>query len=124
MNLPVTNTTQTGIRGENLTVDYLLNQGYELLDKNYRFKKYEIDLVLRDQSTLVVVEVKFRSTDMFCEPWKSVTRKKQQQIIQVANHYVQTKELDYEVRFDVVGIVANENGLQIEHIQDAFYPIA
>jgi putative endonuclease len=61
---------------------------------------------------------------MFCEPWKSVTRKKQQQIIQVANHYVQTKELDYEVRFDVVGIVANENGLQIEHIQDAFYPIA
>jgi putative endonuclease len=124
MNLPVTNTTQTGIRGENLTADFLLNQGYELLDKNYRFKKYEIDLVLRDQSTLVFVEVKFRSTDMFCEPWKSVTRKKQQQIIQVANHYVQTKELDYEVRFDVVGIVASENGLQIDHIQDAFYPIA
>ena len=124
MNLSKKNTTRTGNHGEKLTMDFLVNKGYQLLDKNYRFKKFEIDLIVQDNLTLVFVEVKYRSSDAFCQPWQAVTRAKQKQIIHVANHYIQSKALDNEVRFDVVGIVAKENEIQFDHIQGAFYPIS
>ncbi|MFM6934913.1 MAG: YraN family protein [Flavobacteriales bacterium] len=109
-----------GIWGENEALAYLCRKGYQLIDRNIRFKKYEVDLVLSDGDDLVVVEVKARCTAQIGEPWRAVTKSKQRQIITVADRYVQTNVIDKNVRFDIVSIVHNEYQTTIEHIMDAF----
>ena len=109
-----------GIWGENEALAYLRRKGYQLIDRNIRFKKYEVGLVLSDGDDLVVVEVKARCTAQIGEPWRAVTKSKQRQIITVADRYVQTNVIDKNVRFDIVSIVHNEYHTTIEHIIDAF----
>lgn len=111
---------ELGIWGEDAALAYLQRKGYQLIDRNIRFKKYEVDLVLTDGSELVIVEVKARCTSQIGEPWRAVTRSKQRQIITVADQYVQTNQLDKNVRFDIVSIIHNTHQTSIEHIIDAF----
>jgi len=106
--------------GENEALAFLSKKGYRLIDRNIRFKKYEVDLVLEDGDDLVIVEVKARCTAQIGEPWRAVTRSKQRQIITVADRYVQTHQIDRNVRFDIVSIVHNQYQTSIEHIADAF----
>ena len=111
---------ELGVWGENEALAFLSNLGYRLIDRNIRFKKYEVDLVLVDGEDLVVVEVKARCTGQIGEPWRAVTKSKQRQIITVADRYVQEHQIDRNVRFDIVSIVHNQYQTSIEHIADAF----
>ncbi len=113
---------ELGIWGEEKATNYLLKKGYELVDRNIRFKRYEIDIVLKKRDLLVIVEVKTRNTAEIGEPWRAVTRGKQRQIIEVADNYVKANQIDKEVRFDVVSIVHNSFHTKIEHIEGAFAP--
>ncbi len=117
------NTAELGIYGENLAVNYLIKKGYRIIERNYRFKKNEVDIICLDNEILVIVEVKTRQTAEIGEPWRAVTRNKQKQIIQVANHYLQYNQIDRETRFDIVSIVHNSYRTDIEYIPDAFYPL-
>jgi putative endonuclease len=117
------NTAELGIYGENLAVNYLIKKGYHIIERNYRFKKNEVDIICLDNEILVIVEVKTRQTAEIGEPWRAVTKQKQKQIIQVANYYLQSKEIDRTTRFDIVSIVHNSYRTDIEHILDAFYPL-
>jgi putative endonuclease len=117
------NTAELGIYGENLAVTYLIKKGYHIIERNYRFKKNEVDIICLDKEILVIVEVKTRQTAEIGEPWRAVTKQKQKQIIQVANYYLQSKEIDRTTRFDIVSIVHNSYRTDIEHILDAFYPL-
>ena len=117
------NTAELGIYGENLAVTYLIKKGYRIIERNYRFKKNEVDIICLDNEILVIVEVKTRQTAEIGEPWRAVTRNKQKQIIQVANHYLQYNQIDRETRFDIVSIVHNSYRTDIEYIPDAFYPL-
>ena len=117
------NTTELGVLGETLAERHLLKNGYTILDKNIRFKKWEVDIVAMDGEKLVIVEVKTRQTAEIGEPWRAVTRSKQRQIIKVADHYIQTRNIDRETRFDVISIVHNSYRTHLEHIEDAFYPL-
>lgn len=117
------NNIELGAFGELLAERFLSNKGYRILDKNVRFKKYEADIIAMDGEKLVVVEVKTRQTAEIGEPWRAVTRSKQKQIIQVANHYVCKNNIDRDTRFDIVSIVHNSYRTNIEHMEDAFYPI-
>jgi putative endonuclease len=117
------NTTELGALGETLAVQFILNKGYSILDRNVRFKKFEADIIAQDGNTIVVIEVKTRQTAEIGEPWRAVTRAKQKQIIAVANHYLITNQLDCETRFDIISIVHNSYRTNIEHLEDAFYPI-
>ena len=117
------NHVELGIFGETLAEHFLSKKGYQILDRNYRFKKLEVDIIAMDGDKIVIVEVKTRQTAEIGEPWRAVTRSKQRQIIQVANQYICTNEIDRETRFDIVSIVHNSYRTQIEHIEDAFYPI-
>ncbi len=117
------NTAELGVYGETLAVNYLKKKGLTILERNYRFKKNEVDIICLEDETIIIVEVKTRQTAEIGEPWRAVTRNKQKQLIQVANHYLQSNQIDRETRFDIVSIVHNSYRTDIEYIPDAFYPL-
>jgi len=113
-----------GEAGENLAADFLIKKGYTILDQNWRSGRNEIDLVAQIGDVIVFAEVKTRSTGFFGEPGETVSRKQQNRIIKAANDYFEKKELILEGRFDIISIVKNQAGERIEHIEDAFFPLA
>lgn len=113
---------ETGIKGEELAEKYLRNAGYEILERNWRFGKNEIDIIARDKNFLVIVEVKTRRTANFGEPEEFVTRAKQKSLIKAANGYVMQKEIDLETRFDIVSVLYHGNSYTVKQLKDAFYP--
>ncbi|KAB1066900.1 YraN family protein [Tamlana haliotis] len=110
-----------GEKGEQLAVDFLLKHGYQILERNYRFGKSEIDIIAKIKDTLAVVEVKTRSTIDFGNPQDFVKPKQIQRLVYAINHYVQKNGLDVDVRFDIIAIVKAGKTFQIEHLEDAFY---
>jgi putative endonuclease len=113
---------ETGIKGEELAEKYLRNAGYEILERNWRFGKNEIDIIARDKNFLVIAEVKTRRTANFGEPEEFVTRTKQKSLIKAANGYVMQKEIDLETRFDIVSVLYHGNSYTVKQLKDAFYP--
>ena len=82
----------------------------------------EIDIIAYDNEKLVIIEVKLRSTDYFGDPSEAVTKKKQRLLIEAAEAYLETIYEAPEVRFDIISIVASQQGYRFEHITDAFNP--
>jgi putative endonuclease len=111
-----------GRKGEDMALDVLLKKGYSLKERNYRFRKAEIDLIMTTANRLVFVEVKTRQTAEIGEPYLAVTKTKQRQIIQAAHQYIVARDLDMDAQFDIVSIVHNQYRTKIEHIEEAFYP--
>lgn len=112
-----------GNKGEKLSVQYLESLGYTILATNWRFKKLEIDIIAQHVSDLVVIEVKTRQTNYFGDPESFVSKKQQRNLIVAAGKYMETNQLDLEVRFDVISILYNEQEHTLKHIESAFYPI-
>ncbi|PHR43636.1 MAG: YraN family protein [Fluviicola sp.] len=115
-------TKELGDLGEGFALQFLRKKGLYVLETNYRFGRNEVDIICKDGNEMIFVEVKTRQTAEIGPPWKAVTRSKQKQIIKCANHYLITKNIDLESRFDIVSIVHNSYGTKIEHIDNAFYP--
>ena len=116
----LTNRT-AGAWGEDLALRYLIRRGYRLLARNYRKRRGEIDLIVRDDDTLVFVEVKLRRSTGFGGPLEAVTARKQATIRSLAEQYLAENQPDFEtLRFDVIGILATRSGTHIDHIEDAF----
>lgn len=113
---------ELGQEGEELAANMLIQKGYHILTRNYRFKKGEIDIICEFDNLLVIVEVKTRQTAIIGEPYQAVTQSKQKQIIKVTNQYIEETNCQLEVRLDVISIVLNQYGTKIEHIEAAFYP--
>ena len=111
---------ELGKKGEALAVEYLLKNSYEILETNYRFQKSEVDIIAKKGTTLAVVEVKTRSTDAFGDPQDFINPKKIKLLISAIDHYVIDRDLDIEVRFDIIAIVKQKDTFQIEHLKDAF----
>lgn len=111
---------ELGQFGETLAANHLISKGYTVLYRNYKFLKNEVDIVARYEDMIIVVEVKTRQTAEIGEPWMAVTRAKQKLIIQVANHFIQTNEIENDTRFDIISIVHHSYRTKIEHIEDAF----
>lgn len=92
-----------------------------MVEKNYRRRGGEIDLILRQDETLVFIEVKLRRGVGFGDPLEAVTPRKQSTIRAVAEQYLAEEEPEFsEARFDVVGILAGEGQPRVQHIRDAF----
>ena len=86
---------------QKLTTTYLINSGYTLLERNYRYLKAEVDLVVQKENTLVAVEVKVRSIDFLLPPEDSVFSNKIKLLVTAVDHNVQSKGLDVAIRFDL-----------------------
>jgi putative endonuclease len=113
-----------GKKGETIAAEYLQKKGYKIIDTNWRSGKNEIDIVAREESGkyVVVVEVKSRHSLYGGEPETAVTRDKQKSLIRAANAYVRIKNVQEEIRFDIISILITKEGEKINHIEDAFYP--
>ena len=111
---------ELGKYGEELAVDYLINKGYQIIERNWRSGHKEIDIIALDDTTLVIVEVKTRKSDDFGEPEIAVGKTKQRFLIWAADNYVRYKKLNVDVRFDIISIVFNDDEPEIEHFEDAF----
>lgn len=110
-----------GERGEELALSHLLAEGYSLVERNYRTRYGEIDLILADGDCLVFVEVKLRRGVGFGDPAEAVTLRKQQTIRFIAEQYIAEREPRFEeARFDVVGILGSGSSADLRHIPNAF----
>lgn len=115
---------ELGQQGENIAVGFLEAKGFQILDRNYRFQKGEIDIValMLDPAELVFVEVKTRSDEKWGHPEEAITEKKKKLIFKTADCYLYEKGMNtVPVRFDVIAINMKmpEHPL-IEHFEDAF----
>ena len=116
------NNKSIGERGENIAVAYLKGERMTIVERNFRCKSGEVDIVARDGKTLVFVEVKTRRTLSFGSPQLAVTPFKQRQISKAALTWLAKKKLnDVSARFDVIAILLREHETpEIEHIRNAF----
>lgn len=112
---------ELGKKGEQLAVDYLIKKGYTIVQRNYRFQKAEVDIIAKIKDTLAIVEVKTRSTTDFGNPQDFVKPKQIQRLVKAVDEYVIVNKLDVEVRFDIIAIVRQGKGYNIEHLENAFY---
>ncbi len=115
-------TNSLGKSGESHAITHLVGLGFKILERNWRFRRAEIDIIAENEQFIVFVEVKMRKDTVMGNPEQAVTRKKQKRIILAANEYLVSNNLEKEARFDLVSIVYGEGPLKIDHIPDAFYP--
>ncbi|HPK10075.1 MAG TPA: YraN family protein [Saprospiraceae bacterium] len=119
---PRNNHLITGEKGEKLAVEYLLKKGYEIMEVNWRYSRAEIDIIAKDNSTLVFVEVKSGQENVFTTPEIAVNEKKKMLILDAASQYMKSINYEWEIRFDIVSVVFyNKNQYEIIHYEDAFF---
>lgn len=111
---------ELGIRGEEKTAKFLTQQGHEILERNYRFKRFEVDIISRKEDVIHFTEVKTRQTGIIGSPALSVTISKQRQILKVANYFMQSRQIDLPSCFNISAIVWNSFRVDMEWIEDAF----
>ena len=110
-----------GKKGEEIAVNYLKKHGYKIIEKNYRSRLGEIDIVSFHKDTTVFIEVKTRGDVSFGLPQESVDERKQQRIARVALNYIRHKGLaEGKFRFDVIGIDFSSGKPELTLVQDAF----
>lgn len=113
-----------GKLAEELATDFLIEKKYKILDKNFRYLKAEVDIIAEFEGKIVVVEVKARNTNAFLEPQEAVTKKKMRLIVSATDAFLNERNLNQEVRFDIISVLPDKYGiLQITHIEDAFEAI-
>jgi len=110
-----------GRQGEEIAVNYLQKQGYEILARNFRCRYGELDIICRKNAVIVFVEVKTRRTDLFGSPEEAITRSKIEHIKKVALFYLaENRTSCWETRFDVITIMMKADRPDINHIEAAF----
>jgi putative endonuclease len=99
----------------------LSQRGYTLVERNYRTRRGEIDLIMRQDDAIVFVEVKLRRGTGFGDPLEAVTLQKQNTLRSVAKHFLYTRKPPFDtLRFDVIGILADRPEVRVQHVEDAF----
>lgn len=112
-----------GQLGEDTACQYLVNAGFKILERNWRFSKAEIDIIAMDGKVLVFVEVKAKSYAFYGAPEESISAHKENLIIDAANQYMLQINHDWEIRFDIIAILFDKNlNASTTHYKDAFFP--
>lgn len=115
------NNQSSGLLGENAACAFLQRQKYRILERNYRKRCGEIDIIAQKGNKIVFVEVKTRSGSLYGTPGEAVTHTKQQKIIKTAQAYICENNLDAEFSFDVIEIFYKGTAvLSLNHIENAF----
>ncbi|MEP7269076.1 MAG: YraN family protein [Saprospiraceae bacterium] len=114
---------EIGDYGEKLAVQHLMNSGYEILEKNWRYSRAEIDVICKKSEHLVFVEVKTRSSNRYGEPSDFVSARKEQFMIDAASAYMYEKKYEWKFRFDIISVLLHKDGsFKLQHFEDAFFP--
>ena len=115
-----------GKRGEQMAIKYLTNKGFEILETSWRYSRCEVDIICKDTrdedlETTVFVEVKTRSSTYYGYPEDFVSPAQQKRLAKAAEAYMYEKELNGEMRFDIVAIHIAPHNTKLKHIEDAFF---
>ena len=111
--------------GEDVALAYLLDQGYRLLDRNWHQGHRDLDLIMQQDDTLVIDEVRTRRNNLFMDPEQTVDALKMLSLSKAANAYIRLHRISLNIRFDIVAITGTPSSdFTINHIEDAFYPPA
>lgn len=114
----------TGARGEDIAAAYLSGLKYNILERNWRSGRLEIDIIARLNDQLVVAEVKTRIAGFIEQPHEAVNKKKQGRLIRAANAYINRSSLNLDIRFDIITVIFETSSItRINHIENAFYPV-
>ena len=111
-----------GKLGEDLAVGFLSDNGFTLLERNWRNRFEEIDIIAQKDDFLVIVEVKMRSNLTYGSPEEAISLRKQRNLVNAAEAYIREKNSDLETRFDVVTVIGSQEKHTIHHIPWAFSP--
>ena len=117
---------ELGKWGEDEAALYLEDEGYVIIDRDWKIGKRDLDILALspDGKTLVVVEVKTRSGDEYQQPEEAVDGRKMRNLAIAANAYVKEYQVDKELRFDIISVVGAGHQVEhLEHLKDAFNPM-
>lgn len=111
-----------GKEAEIYAAEHLVKNQYEILAKNWRFLKAEIDIIAIDKSTnqIVIIEVKSLASSVLKNPEEAINKSKKKLLISAANEFIVQNEIDLEVRFDAISLVKMNSGWKVNHIKNAF----
>lgn len=115
---------ELGTRGEEMAVEWLRRHHLNILERNWRSGKSEVDIVVKENNTIVFVEVKTRSGNQWSEPESSVDSKKQKALIRAASDWFDQYPGEHSFRFDVIAVQLLPEKKVISHFRDAFFPIS
>lgn len=110
-----------GQLAEQIAAEYLLKKGYTIRERNWRAGKYEIDIILECDRTIIFVEVKARKPDTQ-DPIDAVGKNKRSNIVRGADCYLRNLPHLYQYRFDIITIIGDSNDFKLEHYEDAYMP--
>ncbi len=111
-----------GQKGEDIAARYLEQKGYTVQDRNWHCGHKDLDLVVTKDDTIVFVEVKTRTSTDWGDPQDFIDDRKIRRIVNSADAYLRFNQVDMDVRFDIVSIVAESGEFKVEHIEQAFFP--
>jgi len=116
------NRRRKGMWWEAEAARFLEEAGYTIVERGFRTRKGEIDLIIRKDSIMAFVEVKMRSSEAFGLPQEAVDKNKQKKIIDIARFYLaKHPEPACDIRFDVIAICGQGADRKITHIENAFW---
>ena len=116
------NQCKTGRNAEMAAAGYLKARGYRIWKTNWRWGKRELDLVALYRDELVIVEVKSRVRNAVNDPSVVVDSVKERNIVLAAEAFIRLHGCSSPTRFDVIAVIYDNSGMQIEHMENAFYP--
>lgn len=112
----------TGEKGEQMAVNFLKRKGYSILETNWRFSHYELDIIAQIGNDIVFVEVKTRTTTSHGFPEDSVSQKKAENLFEAAEVYLEENKIENDIRFDIISIIIKKGRTEIRHIEDGISP--
>lgn len=116
---------ELGKKGESIAKEFLEKKGMIFYAMNWRYDRYEVDLIMRSGDYLVFVEVKTRSSEEFGSPEEAVRYDKRRNLIKAAHLFLVTSDLDLEPRFDIIAVIEKKNApSKVIHFEEAFVPFA
>lgn len=111
---------ELGKEGEDAACAYLEREGYVIVERNWRYHRFEIDIIAECKDYIVFVEVKTRANEHWGNPEDFITKGQIKRIVAAADFYLQEYNIDKDARFDVFAIVKRNGKLELEYFDDAF----
>ncbi|MBO7481520.1 MAG: YraN family protein [Bacteroidales bacterium] len=113
---------ELGNLGEDIAAKRLVSEGYEILERQWRYKHKEIDIIARKDGILAIVEVKTRSSEQFGGVSDFITQNKIDFLVDAADAYARISNSNCEIRFDAIVIFVLGDEYKVEHIENAIIP--
>lgn len=111
-----------GKKGEEAAVKLMLSKNYRILERNWTFHGYEIDIIAEDDEFVVFAEVKTRTSTQWGNPEDFIGKSRMRRMVEAADYYLIEKDIDKPARFDFVSAIWDGRKFEMEHIDDAFMP--